>query len=153
MALKVHKIVSIEGVNRFLVGGIQGGVDIRKDYASLYLAGKTLITTTPSHTITFAGTPGAQVRFKPADVLAAISAGTGGAVIGKWLDGRLVLTATAGVTLAATGTANAQLGFSPDTPTVGTVYAPPDGVAPRVINVGPGDSGHDGTFLVLTEES
>lgn len=156
MALFIHKLGSTFEAELFMQGGVPAAKDLRGK--PLFLHGLTLITTGAFvGTITFVSTPASvQVPISAQEVLSQIDTQSGSALkAGLTREGHLYLidagVPTVAVSITGTGTANPILGF-PSATSAGKVYAPPSGVAPRVLSVSP--SSLDANVLILlTEET
>lgn len=152
MALLIRQLDSIEDINVFLRGGIQGRVKLGKDLFDLN--GKTLIFTGPAVTVTFATTPAAaQVPLSVSAMLGQLNTQLTGNYVARIVRGRLVVVDSTGAlatVLANTGTANAALGFVTDVATTGVVYAPASGAAPRLISIDP--LATSAAYLITTDE-
>ena len=149
-ALKTRTLDNADMLDIFLRGGIVAG-DI-KVYPVYGLHGKTLVFTSPTATtVTFADATGAGLTLK--DIVSQINSGISN-VTAKLVNGKLCIVHTAGTTkiavTAATSTAAPILGMSSSVDSSGTVYAPPSGAAPRLIDFKP--SGRLDGLIVITEE-
>ena len=134
-ALYARKFGTLEEVNTFLRGGLKGGAQLNPTVFGLH--GKTLVFNAPSGTITFADATGAGLTL---DAIAAqIKAGL--ATLAVRFDNRHIVLeyATPGtaVNLDMTGTANGIFGFDAAADTVGKVFAPYTGTAPRLLSLAP----------------
>jgi hypothetical protein len=125
-AFKVSKFKDIEALQKFLVGGVEGGKGLLGGVEGL--TGKTLIFNAPvAGPVTFVD--GAHPPLLTlAEIITQTAAGTTNAVAAGFTgeNARLTLveaSPTGGVDVDATGTANALLGFSTTADTVGTFYA------------------------------
>ncbi len=139
MAFKTFSFGSTAALDRFLNGATIGGANLLKykNYAQGRIQGLDGLTLDiDGSTVTFVDTPAVGLTF--AEIKAAIEAATTDVDV-SWEDGALVLFKVGGLVVAETGTANPIFGFSSATPTSGTVYAGPEGAAPRwvTINGGP----------------
>jgi hypothetical protein len=150
MALLVRKFADLTEVNTLLRGGLIGGASLKN--GAFGLDGKTLITTTPSATVTFDTNPeGAQQSLTLKQIIDQINAVVGLVGFATAYEGRLRLVdpATATAVLVGNGTANAALGLRDGQ--AGVMYAAPGNTAPALVsvevlqNVGSG-------YLVTTDE-
>jgi len=151
-ALYTRKFGKLEDMQLFLQGGIRGGKKVvQLDGKVFGLHGKTLVFNTPTGTVTFADATNAGLTYK--QIVDEIAADVT-TVVGRFDgDGRLTILdadLSGPIDLDVTGTANKALGFSTVNDTVGTLYAAPDGSAPRLVTMG-GNSQGDG-YHVVTEE-
>jgi hypothetical protein len=160
MPLIARKFADLDTINVFLRGGIIGGKDFRPTATTqnspVYgIAGKTLIFTTPSATVTFT-TPGSaqQEGLDLKAILAQITAALGGNYIARAFQGRIAIidkTAAVIVSLNSTGTANAMLGFDSSPATVGKIYAAPGNAAPALVSIA-SESLSGNSYVVTTDE-
>jgi hypothetical protein len=147
-ALYARKFGTLEAVNTFLRGGIKGGAELSPTVFGLH--GKTLVFNAPSGTVTFADATGAGLTLDAiaTQIKAAI------ATLAVRFDSRHVVLeyATPGtaVNLDNTGTANAAFGFDTAADTVGKVFAPYTGSAPRLLSLQPW--GQMDGVVTVTEE-
>ncbi len=132
-----------EAMDLTLNGGVMGGVSVASVSGKVMgLHGLTLIVRTT--TVTFSDATGAGLTL--AQIKTAVQAVAG--VTASWSSGRLMLKHVSGVTVDKDGTANSIFGFdgASGVDTVGVVYAPPSGAAPRVLFIGRTPAG-DGYFV------
>lgn len=144
MPLKVMNFSKPYEMELALTGGVQGGrsvVSIERKIQGLH--GLTLLVN--AATVTFSDPTGTGLTL--AQVKQAID--TAASVTSTYVDGKLTLRRTGAVTVLKTGTANPIFGFSTDADTVGVVYAPPTGSAPRLLFITPSPSSDS---LVVTVE-
>lgn len=130
-----------------LNGGVVGGRLVLAGASRLFdMHDQTLIIN--GTTVTFDDSSGAGLT--AAQLKAQIEDAVGGSLV-SWVSGALGITHASGVTVGSAGTSNRVFGFSATTDTVSTVYAPPDGVAPRILFIGasPGSEG----YAVTVEEA
>lgn len=158
-ALYARKFGTLEEVNTFLRGGIKGGAQLSlqpagpvgaQTLAVLGLHGKTLVFNAPAGTVTFADATGAGLTL---DAIAAQIKAALATLAVRFDNRHLVLEyATPGtaVNLDLTGTANAAFGFDTAADTVGKVFAPYTGAAPRLISLQPWGQ-MDGAVAVTEE--
>lgn len=137
MANKFIAASTLRELEFILNGGVIGGKQLASPEGVVHgLNGLTLIINTT--TVTFTDTTGAGYKLN--DAVKSIKQEIEDAVAGVTVEflegGRLGLKHATGVTLDKDGTANALFGFGKTTDIVGTVYAPPDGTAPRVLGTG-----------------
>lgn len=131
MAQQFIEASTLQGLELIINGGVLGGtklVGVSGKVQSLH--GLTLIVNTV--TVTFSDPTGVGLTYQ--QIKTAIEAVVTGAAV-RFIDGQLAIEHATGVTVGAAGTANSIFGF-PAANVVGTVYAPPDGSAPRVLSVG-----------------
>ena len=164
MALKTYRFASHKEMDTFLRGGISAGAKIKlavspgpgapnsaTKLAVQGLHNKTLVFTTPAKTVTFADASGAGLSLK--EILAQINTGLGAGYTARFDDSLLIIEdddASGPVVLTgATSTAASVFGFPPVTVS-GVVYAPPDGVAPRLLMHAP-DNKMDGIIATVEE--
>jgi hypothetical protein len=153
-AIRLRKFGSLDLAEIFLRGAILSGPLAEEGPANTIVYGldtKTLIFTTPSHTVTFADSSMAGLHI--GDIAGQIQTVLGGSYQVRILQRHLVITEvapTTGITLSHTGTANAKLGFDSNNDSVGTVFAAPDGTAPRLIEVS--TFGVSENLIMLTTE-
>jgi len=138
MALIVYKLHP-QQLQHFLRGAllgtkVEGQRGLELSFEGLF--NKTLIFTDPLVTVTFA-LPASGLDVYPFQEIKAQIETQEPLLLVTKLWGQLVLTrkiVTTGVNLNNLGTANSILGFSTTAPTIGKVYDPPGGAAPRLIN-------------------
>jgi hypothetical protein len=136
MAQRFIEASTLQSLEFILNGGVVGGVNVVNISGRMMdLHGKTLIVN--SVTVTFSDPTGQGLTYQ--QVKLAIEAVVAGTTV-SFVDGRLAIRHATGVTVGGLGTANAVFGF-PKVDTVGVVYAPPDGTAPRVLSIGAGAKG------------
>lgn len=158
-ALYARKFGTLEEVNTFLRGGIKGGAPLTlqpsgpvgaQTLAVFGLHGKTLVFNAPAGTVTFADATSSGLTL---DAIA-LQIKTAIAALAVRFDSRRVVLeyATPGtaVNLDNTGTANALFGFDTAADTVGKVFAPYTGSAPRLLSLQPW--GQMDGVVAVTEE-
>ena len=155
MALKVHHLHHSQ-LKHKLQGAIFGAM--AADQQGLHLSftglfGKTLIFTTPAVTVTFVLPASGEDIYPFLEVKSQIETQAPLLLVAKQM-GQMLITRKApvvgtNVALGFTGTANSILGFSTTVATTGTAYAPPNGVAPRLISYHQLD---DAMLQVITDE-
>lgn len=154
VATRLRKFGSMEDAELFLRGSVASGPieEAGPSNTTVYgLNGLTLVFTTPSHTVTFSDTSMGGLSLSA--IVAQITAVLGVSANVKIVSRRIIITEaspTTGVVLSNTSTALAKLGFDP-AGVSGKVYAPPDGTAPRWLDIstfGPSES----LIMVATEE-
>lgn len=139
MSFKTVNFTSTQLMDLFLNGGAIGGkkiVSATDKGRILGLDGLTLII--GAETVTFVDAAGTGLTL--AAIKTQIEAGTTGVTV-SFYDGYLVLSAATALTVVSTGTANPVFGFSSSANTVGVLYNPPDGLAPRVLFIGASPAG------------
>jgi hypothetical protein len=147
MTVRIKTMSGLAEANAFLAGGIIGGKGLSgKTYG---LHGLTLVFTSPAAaTVTFA-TPGASAQegLTLAEIVTQINAVIAG--LAKVHDSRIHLQGSASVIFTGASTAAAMLGLP--SAFVGVLYNPPDGAAPRILDMDAAAlSG--GTYILLLEE-
>jgi len=153
MALIVYKLHP-QQLQHFLQGAllgakVEGQRGLELSFEGLF--NKTLIFTDPLVTITFA-LPASGLDVYPFQEIKTQIETQAPLLFVTKLWGQLVLNrkvVTTGVNLNNLGTANSILGFGTTAPTIGTVYASPSGVAPRLITT---EQLWDGMLQVVVEE-
>jgi hypothetical protein len=144
--LKILRFGDTDSAENALNGGISGGKPVSGKVMGLH--GKTLVFNTPAGTVTFSDSSGEGLSVKDiSDQVVAVQA----TLLVQFYNGYMrirEITPSGGVNLDATGTANSAFGFSSTGDTVGTVYGPPDGTAPRLIDF-EGSSRMDGFVAVV----
>ena len=87
------------------------------------------------------------------EVQAQIEAQTTGVEVKFYQDRLLLIEATpsSGVGIDKDGTANPDFGYPTNADFAGTVFAPPDGTAPRLVNIFTSPINPD-VFFIVTEE-
>jgi len=153
---------SLREMEHILNGGIRGGKQVVDGYGLVHgLHGKTLIFTNPTTllalgTTTFSDPTGAGLTYKQVNEQIQDTGNPGpfplAGILSKFIDRSLWIiqsTPTDGIVLEGTGTANPLFGFS-DATITGTVYAAPDGSAPKLIS----DNAHgkptaDGYYILV----
>jgi hypothetical protein len=136
MAQQFIETVTLEQLAFIINGGVMGGVSVVTVAGKVMdLHNKTLVVS--STTVTFSDPTGQGLTY--AQIKAAIEGAVASSTV-KFIEGHIAVSHASGVTVGGTGTANAKFGF-PTKDVVGVVYNPPDGAAPRVINVGGGARG------------
>jgi hypothetical protein len=147
MSYKTYNFTNATAMDLFLNGGVSGGrkvVSANDKGRILGLHNKTLIIN--GSTCTFSDAAGTGLTL--AQIKTAIQAAAAG-VTAAFIDGSLTLEAATAITVAKTGTANSVFGFSSNEDTVGTVFNPYDGVAPRVLFIGASPT--QDSYAVTTE--
>lgn len=155
MALRAYKFTDLDSFNLFLRGGISVAAQLNLVKGRVFgLHGLTLVFSTPSATVTFSDASNEGLTL--GEIAAAITTGVAalsGKVTAEGNGFRLTVvenTPTNGVALnGTTSTAGSVFGFSAQTYT-GTVYAAPDGTAPRFIAT-EGSPGAE-SFIALVDE-
>lgn len=151
-AMYMHKFGNVRDLELFVQGGIRSSKKVVSlDGKIQGLHGLTLVFNIPVVTVTFADATAVGLTY--AEILAQILSDTASAITGKFIEGALQILDTdlsGAIDLDMTGTANLIFGFRADVDTVGTLFNPPGGSAPRVLFMG-GNSQGDGYHL-MTEE-
>jgi hypothetical protein len=141
MAQDFIEASSLNALRTVLNGGVRGGVKLSNPEGKVQgLHGLALVVN--GNTVNFSDPTGAGIPLiGTGSIKALIEAGVAGSTV-SYDDGRIIIEHASGVTIAVLGgTANFKFGFSKNADTVGTVYAPPDGAAPRVLAVSGGARG------------
>ena len=152
-ALKTRIIENVQLLDLTLRGGIAAGSQVKSPIYGLHSL--KLVFTAPAVTVTFSDPSGAGLTYQQvvAQIKAAIAT-----MAPRFSDGRLLLEmttpsaivlntqqaqSTAAITFGIATTAGAST-------LSGTLYAPPDGVAPRLVNISP--SSQMDSIILVTEE-
>ncbi len=152
-ALKTRIVQNVQLLDLMLRGGLTAGSQIKSPIYGLH--GKKLVFTAPAATVTFADASGAGLTH--AQVVTQIKAAIA-TMAPRFVDGQLMLemVTPSAITLntqESQSTAARVFGFATTTGAStlsGTLYAPPDGTAPRLVSVGP--SGQMDSIILVTEE-
>lgn len=153
-ALKTRIVPTVQDLDLMLRGGIKAGSQLKPPIV-LGLHGLKLVFTAPAGTVTFADATGAGLSFK--DILSQMTTAIA-TLRPRFVDGRLFIeTATPSAvilnTQEAQSTAARVFGFattSGASTLAGTLYAAPDGSAPRLVNISP--ASQMDSIIVVTEE-
>jgi len=152
-ALKTRIVPSVQLLDLMLRGGISAGSQLKAPVFGLH--GLKLTFTTPAVVVTFADASGAGLSLQ--QIVTQIKTASV-ALAPRFVDGALFLEAVTPVgivlnTQEASSTAARVFGFattSGASTLSGVLYAPPDGIAPRLVNISP--SGSADSIIVVTEE-
>lgn len=131
--LRIFRFGDTDSTEHFLNGGICGGRQLPGGKI-LGLHGLTLIFNTPSATVTFSDPTGVGLSVQ--DIATQITTVASTLKVGYYNGYMRIIeiSPSGGVVLDSAGTANTIFGFSAAADTTGTVYAPPDGDAPRLVD-------------------
>jgi hypothetical protein len=147
--LQMQSFDTIEDVNFFLQGGVNGGpLTLQQGGTVPGLNGLQLIFTAPAAVVTFVDNTG--VGLSAAQIAAQIVA-VNAAIRPSFRNNVWRFSApssSAGVKISKTGTANAVFGFSDSLDTVGTFFNSLVGAVPRLVEVG-SKARLDGYFVVV----
>jgi hypothetical protein len=148
---KTHQVQDLVSVDLLLNGALKLPKRWKAGDRFFGLDGRTLVFTAPAGTVTFADptAEGLTVAQMSAQIMAAISTIS---LLQNRGDLWLVHKVSGAVDLVgthATSTASDTLGFADEASVSGTAYNPPDGVAPKLVQV----VSHGGGFALVTEES
>ena len=152
-ALKTRIVQNVQLLDLMLRGGFAAGSQVKAPIYGLH--GLKLVFTAPAVTVTFSDPTGAGLTHQ--QVVAQIKAAAA-ALAPRFVDGQLMLEAVTPTALTLNtqetqSTAARAFGIATTTGAStlsGTLYAAPDGSAPRLVNISP--SSQMDSIILVTEE-